>query len=105
MEVCPTNALTPTARQDIDMGIAQIDRAACYPWVDKGVCGACVSICPLGDRAISFELWNQYRPVVQEGCVGCGLCVEVCPEPSLPIRVVDRELGSIMPHGVISVNQ
>jgi ferredoxin-type protein NapG len=104
MEVCPTNALTLIDRQDIDMGIAQIDRAACYPWVDKGICGACVSICPLGERAINFELWNQYRPVVLEGCVGCGLCVEVCPEPSLPIRVVDREQGTIMPHGVFGVN-
>ena len=98
MTVCPTDALTETPRQDIDMGIAQIDRAACYPWVDKGVCGACVSICPLGDRAIGFRLWNQYRPVVRAGCVGCGLCVEVCPHPSLPIRIVEREQGAVARH-------
>lgn len=100
MEICPTDALTITAVEKIDMGTAQIDRSACYPWVDEGVCGACVSICPLGERAISFELWNQYRPVVEAGCVGCGLCVEVCPEPSLPIRVVDRHEGTIARHGV-----
>lgn len=100
MEVCPTEALTETPLEKIDMGIAQIDRAACYPWVDRGICGACVSICPLGERAIGFELWNQYRPFVKQGCVGCGLCVEVCPEPSLPIRVVHRSHGTVAEHRV-----
>lgn len=90
MQVCPTEALTETPLKEIDMGIAQIDRSACYPWVDQGICGACVSICPLGERAIRFTLWNQYRPAVRPGCVGCGLCVEVCPHPSLPIWIVQR---------------
>lgn len=100
MEVCPTEALTETERTEIDMGIAQIDRSACYPWVDKGICGACVSICPLGERAIGFEMWNQYRPVVEKGCVGCGLCVEVCPHPSLPIWIVERSKGSVARHSM-----
>ncbi len=90
MEVCPTDALEPTPIGKVDMGIAQIDRTACYPWVDTGICGACVGICPLGERAIRFKQWNQYKPLVQNGCVGCGLCVEVCPHPSLPIRIVQR---------------
>lgn len=97
-EICPTNALEPVKREAVDMGVAQIDRSACYPWVDRGVCGACVSVCPLGERAINFKEWNQYRPVVQEGCVGCGQCVEVCPHPSLPIRIVPREQGRVTVH-------
>ena len=100
MEVCPTNALTETPRDQVRMGIAQIDRAACYPWVDKGVCGACVVVCPLGDKAIDFDFANIYRPVVRQGCVGCGQCVEVCPEPSLPIRIVDYSLGTVARHKV-----
>ncbi len=100
MDVCPTGALVETERTRIDMGIAQIDRAACYPWVDKGVCGACVTACPLGEQAIGFDFANMYRPVVRQGCVGCGLCVEVCPHPSLPIRVVAREQGSVARHVV-----
>ncbi len=24
-------------------------------------------------------------------CIGCGLCVEVCPHPSKPIWIVERE--------------
>jgi ferredoxin len=100
MEICPTDALTITPRREIDMGIAQIDRAACYPWVDEGICGACVVICPLGEHAIGFEFANIYKPAVREGCVGCGLCVEVCPEPSLPIYIVHRSEGTVAKHGV-----
>jgi ferredoxin-type protein NapG len=35
-------------------------------------------------------MWKQYRPAIQQGCVGCGLCVEVCPHPSKPIWIVKR---------------
>mgnify|MGYP001163647315 FL=1 len=100
MEVCPTDALTVTPREKVNMGVAQIDRAGCYPWIDQGICGACVSACPLGTKAIRFEMWNQYRPVVERGCVGCGVCVEVCPHPSLPIRIVNRGQGTIVQHSV-----
>ena len=87
MEVCPTSALSIVPRNEINMGLAHIDRTACYPWVDRGICGACATICPLGAKAISFEFANIYRPVVRKGCVGCGLCVEVCPHPSTPIWI------------------
>jgi len=100
MEVCPTDSLTITPIREVNMGIAQIDRAACYPWVDAGICGACVSICPLGDSAIDFKFANFYRPVVKDGCVGCGQCVEVCPEPSLPINIVARSHGTVAQHGI-----
>lgn len=95
MEACPTDALVVTKREDVRMGIAQIDRTACYPWVDRGVCGACVPICPLGKIGIDFAFANFYRPTVHKGCVGCGMCVEICPHPSLPIKIVDRSLGSV----------
>jgi ferredoxin len=95
MEVCPTESLTMIAMKDIDMGLAVIDETACYPWVDRGICGACVSICPLGTRAIAFKMWNQYRPYIKDGCVGCGICVEVCPHPSIPIWIVERPRKSV----------
>jgi ferredoxin len=100
MDVCPTDALTKVEYYDVNMGIAQIDRTVCYPWVDRGICGACVSVCPLGEKAINFKHWNQYQPVVKDGCVGCGLCVEVCPHPSLPIKIVKRSEGSIADHAI-----
>ena len=101
MDVCPTEAITHLERNEIKMGIAQIDRSACYPWVDRGVCGACVAICPLGEKAITFEFANMYRPVViEKGCVGCGLCVEICPHPSLPIRIVEPSMGTVVKHAI-----
>lgn len=101
MDVCPTEAITKLDIDKVDMGLAQIDRTACYPWVDRGVCGACVNICPLGERAIAFEFANMYRPYIKEdGCVGCGICVEVCPHPSLPIRIVGSIQGAVTRHKV-----
>ena len=100
-EVCPTEALTELPREDVKMGVAQIDRSACYPWVDKGVCGACVAVCPLGKKAIAFQFADMYKPYVkEEGCVGCGLCVEICPHPSLPIRIVEPGKGVVTQHSV-----
>lgn len=105
MKACPTNALTITPRKEIKMGIAQIDRTACYPWVDRGVCGACVPICPMGSKGIDFSFANVYRPVVKKGCVGCGICVEVCPHPSLPIKIVSRALMAENPNNVMLADQ
>ena len=98
IDACPTEALTRIELDEIDMGTAQIDRSACYPWVDNGICGACVVVCPLGEKAIGFDFANIYRPVVKQGCVGCGLCVEVCPHPSLPIRIVIQSGSKIAKH-------
>lgn len=93
MAVCPTQALSITEKTSVNMGIAKIDRDACYPWVDHGVCGACVSACPVGKEAIDFEFAKLYRPLILDGCVGCGVCVEVCPHPSLPIRIMSSQLS------------
>ncbi len=90
MEACPTDALEVIPRQEIDMGVAKIDRDTCYPWLDRGVCGACVTVCPVGGKAINFEFANIYRPIVRAACVGCGLCVEICPHPALAIHVRPR---------------
>ncbi len=37
-----------------------------------------------------------------EACLGCGLCVEVCPHPSVPIRVAQRFEGTITGHRSLS---
>ncbi|MBT7757710.1 MAG: 4Fe-4S dicluster domain-containing protein, partial [Rhodospirillaceae bacterium] len=89
-----TDALTPLAPREVKMGLAEIDRTACYPWVDRGICGACVTICPLGSQAIGFDFANIYRPIIKKGCVGCGLCVEICPHPSTPIWIVAPTQGT-----------
>ena len=86
--VCPSGALSPVAPEEARMGHALVDRNSCYPWVNRGICGACVSACPLGERAIGFEFAAFFRPIVKAGCVGCGVCVEVCPHPAKAIRIL-----------------
>ena len=90
IEVCPSGALRPLEMTRVTMGEAEVDRRTCYPWIDGGICGACVIVCPVGKTAIDFKFANFYRPFVKEGCVGCGMCVEVCPHPAKAIRIIPQ---------------
>jgi MauM/NapG family ferredoxin protein len=83
---CPTGALEPVAdRQNVRIGIAEIDRDVCLPW--QGViCRACWHACPFPNRAITFDPRGR-AVVVEDACVGCGLCEYVCPTEHPAIRV------------------
>jgi ferredoxin-type protein NapG len=50
---------------------------------------------PFGETTIGFDFANIYRPVVKETDVSCGLCVEVFPHPSLPIKIVSRIIATV----------
>ncbi len=80
---CETGALIPCAKEDVSMGTAALDAASCY--VSQGQpCDYCVARCPLKDAAISFS--ESGIPVIKpEGCVGCGVCVYLCPGDALAI--------------------
>jgi len=87
-DVCPTGALEPVAKRDVDMGEAVVDETTCYPFFDI-LCRACVDACPFQGEAIYQDA--QLRPVVDpKHCVGCGLCVPVCPTEPESIRVVRK---------------
>ncbi|NNE06931.1 MAG: 4Fe-4S dicluster domain-containing protein [Gemmatimonadetes bacterium] len=75
---CPTGALQPiTDIKTVAMGTAVIDPRTCVAINQTGVCGACHTVCPLRNSAITLGLHNA--PVVhEEHCVGCGLCEEAC---------------------------
>jgi len=83
-EVCPTGAIRSirndkaTIGLEVKMGVALIDRKICLPWTRTSWCGACFTICPWRDEAITVDY--QGRPTIHaESCTGCGLCVELCP--------------------------
>ena len=94
--ICPTGALLPVEDDltviaaKIDMGRAVVDPDRCLSYLGR-VCGYCHDACPLPGTAI--RLTPPAKPVVlADGCVGCGRCVELCPQSPTAIDVW-RELG------------
>ncbi|MHC5065761.1 MAG: 4Fe-4S dicluster domain-containing protein [Planctomycetota bacterium] len=77
-QVCPSGALSELVeRTEVRMGTAIVDERLCVSHNGTGACGACHTICPLRNKAISQGLFN--KPTVHaEFCVGCGLCEEAC---------------------------
>lgn len=75
---CPTDALVPiTKKKEIKMGTAVVDERLCVSHNGSGVCGACHTVCPFRNRAITQDLHNA--PIVHpDFCTGCGLCEEIC---------------------------
>ena len=97
---CPTEAIVPltSAEQAMTppakMGVAVVDERLCVSHAGTGICGACHTICPFRNRAITQSFRNA--PTVHaEFCTGCGLCEEVCiVKDRRAIRVVsERRAG------------
>lgn len=93
---CPTGALLPLeAPADAIMGIAVIDESACVSHNGSGVCGACHTICPLRNRAITLDYRDAPRVDV-EFCTGCGLCEEICFVEGAPaIRIFTERVREV----------
>ncbi|WP_456375925.1 4Fe-4S dicluster domain-containing protein [Lutibacter sp.] len=56
---------------------------------DRELCDLCVTECPIGETAIKMEKKVRHngevfwRPIIQDNCTGCGVCVMICPsEPN-----------------------
>lgn len=77
MMYCPTGALVPTPMRLIDMGTAKWNPSTCLRPRGES-CTVCIDECPIGELAIKLDATGGVR-VIEDGCVGCGLCQNRCP--------------------------
>lgn len=76
--VCPSGALLPVAQPaDIRMGLAHVYAPLCLR-IREEACTICVDQCPLGSDALVFS-GDGPPDVLEDGCVGCGVCQLYCP--------------------------
>lgn len=93
-QVCPTGAIARLdlpKKQNIKIGLADIDRSRCLPWNGNSECIVCEEHCPTPVKAIRLREEEVYsvntgtmikvqRPYIDEKlCIGCGICETKCP--------------------------
>lgn len=98
IQACPTDALAwgpEVAELDlydrlptIRMGVAVIDKETCLAWNEQ-ICRSCLHACPFPDVAISLDEMNRAY-IVEDACIGCGLCDYACLTEPSSIRIVPK---------------
>ena len=88
MGVCPTGALVPTPLAQIRMGCAGVVEQICRRSAGWD-CRECLEICPRGQEALRLNEQGAVE-VLEEGCMGCGLCQWRCPTSPSAILVIPR---------------
>jgi ferredoxin-type protein NapG len=89
---CPSGALQPVAeKSDVRMGVAVIDQDKCLAW-NGVVCRACWHACPFPDAAIELDLRGR-AIIIEDACVGCGICVHACLTEPTSITIVPTGSG------------
>jgi len=88
MRDCPSGALVPTALGLIDMGTAVWKQELCVRSRGED-CTICIDQCPIG--AVAIELRDGKIHVIEDGCIGCGVCQNYCPTNPKSIVVVPRD--------------
>jgi polyferredoxin len=78
-QICPSQAILPLSLEEkrkAVIGIAQVYFETCVRCMD------CLEYCPYECfEEVEVEgLRGVFPKVIQEDCVGCGICVAVCPE-------------------------
>lgn len=94
-QVCPTGAigeLTIAEKHGMKIGHAWFDKNICLPFAKGIPCIVCEEHCPTPEKAIKFKHvritdgrgveQNIKQPyLVDELCIGCGICETKCPLP------------------------
>ena len=88
MKACPSGALVDTPLVNINMGTAVWHEHLCVRSQGQE-CRICVDQCPLGTAAITFV--EGKVTVIEEGCIGCGVCEHECPTRPRSITVRPRQ--------------
>jgi ferredoxin len=92
-QICPSGAIPPldlARKREAIIGLATIDRNQCLPWAHGIPCIVCEEMCPTPQKAVRLEevemtddlgeLTIVQRPYVLEDlCIGCGICEYQCP--------------------------
>lgn len=89
MQNCPSGALVPTPRADIDMGTALWNQQLCVRTAGEE-CTRCIEFCPVGSAAIELE--DAKVQVHHAGCTGCGVCQHQCPTDPKSIVVIPKSV-------------
>ena len=90
-QVCPAGAIKPVSveqKQTIRIGVAKVNLDLCLPATGKDSCGNCAYHCPSGAIRMVRQQGsrNQIPTVVEDRCIGCGACENLCP--SRPISAI-----------------
>lgn len=80
---CEPGALRSTAKSSVRMGKATICEPNCYA-AQGNPCDYCVVRCPLRSTAIAMD-GRGIPAISDDGCVGCGVCVYLCPAKAIEI--------------------
>ena len=78
MKHCPSGALKLVDKLRIRMGTAKVNQASCLRAHGED-CRLCVDACPVAAQAIYVSTETGKVRVKKSGCLGCGLCENVCP--------------------------
>jgi len=96
-QVCPTGAIRnlPHAEKSFArMGTARVIRERCIAWEELKPCLVCDEVCPydaIDFLTITDHKGTQRRPVViEDKCMGCGLCEEACPVQDARAIIVEH---------------
>jgi ferredoxin len=103
-QVCPTGAianLDKVTKRTVCIGTAVIIKDRCIPFVKPEQCMVCEEHCPTPEKAIVFDDVMVQGPegplvikrprVVEDLCIGCGICENKCPLESEAAIIIVRD--------------